>query len=324
MRPIVVQVGPLAASGATKLALSQSPAASGWLALNGALGSFSANGIAQSQTITGAASVNLNGANSQTIPQTGTTGAVVGGVGYERIYITSAGNDSGVTFTVNGLDNHGAGVSETITGANTGIAVSANLYYAVTSIKTSGSTASTITVGYFGPATMDTPRQVLITTASAISFTIYGTDWAGSPISETVTNSGASVASVLSYATVTAVSNSASGTSITVGTNGVADSPWVQFDVWALGETSVQANVFGTVNYTLFLSNDDPNSSTNSVLPSAMTWSSVGSPFVGASATAQATLAAPFKWAKVTLNSETAGAGNYVSTNFIQYGQSTY
>ena len=169
-----------------------------------------------------------------------------------------------------------------------------------------------------GVATLDTPRQVLITTATAISFTITGTDWAGSPISETVTNASSSVASVLSYATVAKITNSAAGTAITVGTNGVADSPWVFFDAYGLGPTTVQANVTGTANYTLWTSNDDPNSPTNPVNPNAMNWSTALSPMVATAASAQGFIEAPFLWAKVTLNSATA-ATSYVTTTFVQF-----
>jgi hypothetical protein len=45
MQPRVVTVGPLAAASATNIALAQSPGAAGALALNGAVGSFSANNI---------------------------------------------------------------------------------------------------------------------------------------------------------------------------------------------------------------------------------------------------------------------------------------
>jgi hypothetical protein len=169
-----------------------------------------------------------------------------------------------------------------------------------------------------GVATMDTPRRVLITTAAAISFTITGTDWANSPISEIVTNSGSSVASVLSYKTVVAIANSATagGNAIIVGTNGVADSPWIRFDDYAFGATSIESVVSGTANYTLWMTNDDPNSATNPVNPNAMAWSTALSPMVATAATAQAVIAAPFAWAKVTLNS---GTGSVTST-FIQFG----
>lgn len=318
MRPIVVQVGPLAATAATNIALSQTPAGEVYLVLNGALGAFSANGIALSQSITGASPVSLNGANSQTIPQTGATGAITAGYA-QRIYITSAGNDSGITFAVTGLDRNGAAISETITGTNAGYAVSANAYYAVTSITTSGSTASTITVGYFGSATMDTPRQVLVTTSAAVSFTISGTNWAGSPISEIVTNSGASVASVLTYATVSSilVSGTTSGAAVTVGTNGVADSPWVRFDDWASSTMAFQCSAFGTVNYTLYSTEDDPNSPSNPVLPQNVTW--IASSLATSQTSSTSGAATPGVWAKITLNSETAGAGNYVVATFDQF-----
>ena len=166
-----------------------------------------------------------------------------------------------------------------------------------------------------GVATLDTPRRILITTASTISFTITGTDWSGSPISETVTNAGASVASVLSYATVTKITNAAAGTAITVGTNTVADSPWVFFDAYAFGPAAIQCTVSGTANYTLWMTGDDPNSPTNPVNPNAMAWSTALSPMVATAATAQAVVGAPFSWAKVTLNS---GTGSVTST-FIQF-----
>lgn len=328
MRPQTVTVGPLSATSVNNIATTQSPAAKGFLALNGTLGTASANSIALSQSVSGAAAVVINGATAQTLPQTGATGALIGnsasGITHQQIYITSAGNDSGITFAIVGLSrNNGFVLTETITGANAGIAVSSMRYIAIISITTSGSTASTITVGAFGAATLDKPRHVLITTASAISFTLEGTDWAGNPITETVTNSGASVSSALSYATVIKISNSAAGTSITVGTNGVADSPWVRLDEWALGPVSVQANVTGTVSYTLFMTNDDPDSPTNAVSPSAVVWQSGASPFVAATASGQGTLTVPFLWSKITLNSETAATSSVTAT-FAQMGSVTY
>jgi hypothetical protein len=318
----VVKVGPLAATSTTAVAASQSPAAASQLVLNGTLGTAVANNIALSQTITGAVAVTINGSTSTTLRQTGATGAFLTSPQY--IYVTSAGNDSGITFKVVGLDNNGASVTETITGSNAGVAVSANQYRSIISITTSGSTAAAITVGSYGAATMDTPRQVLITTASAISFTITGTDWAGAAISETVTNSGASVASVLSYATVTSISASAAGTSITVGTNGVAYSPWWKTDSFALPYVSIQCTVTGTVNYTIQMSNDDPTAvNTGAATPATMTWLSNLSPINGATASAQATMSPIFIWYRVLLNSETA-ATSYVTTTFEQFGSVTY
>lgn len=119
MQPINVTVGPLVAANA--------------------------DGIAESQTVTGAASVILDGA------------LVSGGVAYmdspRRVLITNAGNDSGVTFTVYGTTFGGQSISEVLQGTS-GSTVASTLDFAtVTSIVTSGSTSvSGITVGTNGVA----------------------------------------------------------------------------------------------------------------------------------------------------------------------------
>lgn len=129
-----------------------------------------------------------------------------------------------------------------------------------------------------GVATLDEPRRVLITNVgndSGITFTVYGTWIGGQTISETVQGtSGSSVATTLDFATVTriATSGSTSVSGITVGTNGVAGSRWVRLDSWANAETAIQCNVSGTVNYTVQVSMDDPNSPTNPVAISSVTW----------------------------------------------------
>lgn len=65
-----------------------------------------------------------------------------------RIIITSAGNDTGITFAIVGTDWSGMPCSETLTGATTGQAAqSAYDYASITSITPSGNTASTIQVG---------------------------------------------------------------------------------------------------------------------------------------------------------------------------------
>lgn len=119
MQPIVVSVGPLA--------------------------SASANNIATSQTVSGAGSVSLDGA------------LVTDGVAYldtpRQVKISSAGNDTGITFTVTGTTFGNVSVSQTVTGTS-GSSVSTTVDFStVTSITTSGSTsASGITVGTNGVA----------------------------------------------------------------------------------------------------------------------------------------------------------------------------
>jgi hypothetical protein len=71
------------------------------------------------------------------------------------------------------------------------------------------------------------------------------------------------------------------------------------------------------VNYTLQVSNDDPNSATNPVLPSAMTWIPTNDPnVVGATTSQQSNFFFSPTFAQVLLNS---GTGSLQAT-FIQYG----
>lgn len=119
MQPITISVGPIAAA--------------------------SANNIALSQVVSGAANVTLNGA------------LVSGGVATldvpRRVLITNVGNDSGVTFTVYGTTFNGASVTEVLQGTS-GSSVSSTVdFKTVTRVATSGSTsASGITVGTNGVA----------------------------------------------------------------------------------------------------------------------------------------------------------------------------
>lgn len=128
-----------------------------------------------------------------------------------------------------------------------------------------------------GVATLDVQRRVLITTAadeSARTFTITGTNWAGNTVSQTIDGPNASTGSTtISFKTVTSVtiSGNAAG-AVTVGTNGVADSPWVRFDDFAPNYISVNCVVDGTVNYSVQTSLDDPNNFTSPVPAGDMAW----------------------------------------------------
>jgi hypothetical protein len=96
-------------------------------------------GIALSQTLGGAGPVTLNGAL--------VTGGVATLPAAQPITITSAGNDSGITFKITGTDYGGSPVSETLAGANAAAATSVQQYSMVTSIVASAATAAAITVG---------------------------------------------------------------------------------------------------------------------------------------------------------------------------------
>lgn len=64
-----------------------------------------------------------------------------------NIRITSGGNDSGITFTVSGYDLYGYPQTETITGANAGIASGKKGFKFVTGVVQSASVAGTMSIG---------------------------------------------------------------------------------------------------------------------------------------------------------------------------------
>jgi hypothetical protein len=96
------------------------------------------------------------------------------GTGY-KIGITSAGDDTGITFTIVGIkvgDLSGANTVEVITGADTDVATSANFYTVVSQITASGASAGNVKIGSVGSLAF--PRTRLK------SFYFVGTANAGS------------------------------------------------------------------------------------------------------------------------------------------------
>src|SRR5690349_9122021 len=99
-----------------------------------------ATGISTSQgPITAGNKFTLNGSK--------VSGGVATFDSQRRVIITSAGNDSGITFTITGTNDDGNTISEVLTGANATAAVSGLDYLTVTSIVANGTTASTVTAG---------------------------------------------------------------------------------------------------------------------------------------------------------------------------------
>ena len=175
-----------------------------------------------------------------------------------------------------------------------------------------GSTASG------GVATLDTARRVLITSAgndSGITFTITGTNWSGSSISEVLTGGNiAAVPSVLDYATVTSIKTSGSTAStITVGTNGVAASPWARMDEYMWPDVSIQCNVTGTVIYTVQSTLDDPNDASNAVAAASVVWvNTTDTLAVNATTSLQTNFGFTPRWFRVLLNSGTGSVRSVV------------
>jgi hypothetical protein len=99
----------------------------------------SVNTIAQSQSLGAAGNLTLNGS------------AASGGVAtldtQRRVLITSAGNDSGISFSVFGATDSGTAIQETVTGANAGAVATNQDFATVTLVAASGATASTVQVG---------------------------------------------------------------------------------------------------------------------------------------------------------------------------------
>lgn len=116
-----------------------------------------------------------------------------------------------------------------------------------------------------GVATLDTQRQILITQAadeSGHTFTVYGTNDSGAPISEAVAGSAAaSVKTTKSFKTVTRVAISAAATgALQVGTNGVGETAWKMLDTFVdMMNIGLSVIVTGTINYTMNYTYEDPN-----------------------------------------------------------------
>lgn len=313
-----VTVGPLATAVANGICTSQKAAGAQALVLDGNKTDATANNICTSQTPSGAGNLTLNGS------------LVVSGVALispsytsinRRVYITSAGNDSGVTFTVTGTywtPQGFWGQTETITGANASKVSTTKAFATVTSIAISGAAAGAVTVGVNGYATLDKARRVLFTPAGAdsgISYTITGTDYSGTAISETLAgvDNPSTTYTALDYLTITSITISgAAASTMTVGTNTIASSAPVAFDsLAAMAQIAMQANVTGTVNFTIQSTLDDPNRIvgngnplTYGVAPASMVWiNTTDTNAVGATASLQTNFAYAPKMARVLLNS---------------------
>lgn len=158
-----------------------------------------------------------------------------------------------------------------------------------------------------GVATMDTQRQVAITSASnlsALTFVIFGTDTQNRPISESLAGPNATtVNSVLSYLTVTKITiSAAAGGALTVDTTGVGNGQEIPLDTnHAVGNVALQTVVTGTINYTCQYTIDD-------IYGTYLTYGLT---------TGAAIPTGPFTWNNITALA--AQAGN-VSTTFTQAG----
>lgn len=302
------------AASATKIAVAQRNYGNGgFLALAGAASDAVATTVCASQS-PAAAAFTINGSRAL-------NGVAYLGAG-AYIYITFAGDSHTITVAVVGKDVNNAIQTETITGANAQVVGSGKVWTQIISMTPSGAVTGAITVGSYTVSTLDVTRKLLFTTTadeSANTATIIGTNWGGSHWTETLTLvNNSTVQSVLDYKTVTSVqiANAAAG-NISLGTNGVAASPWVYLDAWSMSQIGIQCNVSGTANYTLQQTLDDPTSPTNAVAAASVVWISTSdTALVGATTSLQSNYAYPPTWARVLLNSS-SGTG-FVTATFTQ------
>jgi hypothetical protein len=179
----------------------------------------------------------------------------------QAVYVTSAGDDSGVTFTVYGRDADGVEVSEAITGANAGASYGTTLFGEVIAVYASGAVDSAAYVGisgdrdyicesqalagagYFvfnGTGCGLTARHLSITSAgsdeSDKTFTIRGLDRRGKYMTETITGPTASVTvpGTKNFSVVHSVRCSAAlAGNVTVGSADEAESAFIAVNYYS-------------------------------------------------------------------------------------------
>jgi hypothetical protein len=122
------------------------------------------DGVAESQSPSGAGNLTLVSSTVVLTPP-------------RFVTITSAGDDSGITFTITGTRPGGGVQTETLAGANAGAATSTLTFATVTSIAISAASAAAVQAGFtqsgysdWLPMDIYTPNQV-----TTISATVSGT-----------------------------------------------------------------------------------------------------------------------------------------------------
>jgi len=113
----------------------------------GAVDALDADGISVAATIGSATTLTLGG--TLTSGGSYTSGDNIG----QLVTILSAGDDSGITFTIVGTDAVGDALTEVVTGADTSTATSSGYFNTVTSITTSAATAGDVSAGVTGTGT---------------------------------------------------------------------------------------------------------------------------------------------------------------------------
>jgi hypothetical protein len=163
--------------------------------------------------------------------------------------------------------------------------------------------------GTVGTGTLTTARRVIVTSGgndTAITFTVIGTNRNGNAQSETITGaSGAAASTTQDFLTVTSVTHTGSvaGT-VKVGTNGVASSQWCSINYHTTPvNIGVGVVVSGTVNFTVEVTYDNPNSPFTGTFPTAFSVSALASK----AANTDSIISTPAYAYRVTQNSFSSG-----------------
>lgn len=308
MQAKTVSVGPVTAAVTNQICASQTPNA-GQMVINGAGATFSINNIATAQDPAGAGNLTLVSSTVQFVQP-------------RYVYITSAGNDSALAFTITGTDANWNPLSETITGGNTKAVVSTKQFTSVSSVYVNGNCGS-VQVGSFLQATFtgSTARQVTITPTgneSTNTFTVTGTDINGNSITESVAGLNATASTTNSYFyTVTSIriANNAAN-AIVAGMTNTAASDWIRFDDFAPSNISIQCNVSGSATYTVQSTLSDPNDPFTPTPRGSMIWvNSSDTAVVAATSTQQSNFLFAPKFARVVLTTTSTGS---VTAIFLQ------
>lgn len=174
-----------------------------------------ADGIAQAQQTPGAQDLTLNGVL--------VSGGVATAAMAQKVVLDSAGNLSGVNFTITGTNADGAAISEVKAGPNTTPTTSVKYYKTVSSIAVSGAVGTNVTAGWRvddGFCTQSVPvnwRQVpfnLTITAQLVAGTgTFGAQWTADGPQDSYTESFSTTAAWFDATGLDKDSNTATGTS---------------------------------------------------------------------------------------------------------------
>lgn len=183
------------------------------------------------------------------------------------------------------------------------------------------------------PVILDNPRRLYVTFQVGEPTTSYlliqGTGWGNAPIVDVVyaPASGTTSISALDFKTVTKIlsgTTAFTGT-VEVGTGATASSQWLRFDDYMQIQAFGQINKYGTVNYTVETTMEDPTEYWLQNTPPAQTpiqwFPSMAANVVGATTSQQFLFHVP-SFLRLTLNSSGNTAADYAVGYFTQHNSS--